>query len=97
MKESSSYGNNYWCVKIHEIMCETCEEDDGTVTDPAEIYLYADTCDVLPSGALEFRQITRNEKTGETASSLNMAIAPGEWICVFSADVDDGRALAVEA
>lgn len=96
MSEPSSYGKNYWCVKINEAYCEAHEGEDGLVTDPTEIYLYADTCEVLPSGALEFRYNTKDDQSGKKMSLINMCFAPGEWVHVFSASLDDGRALAVE-
>jgi len=96
MKEASTFGRNYWCVKISNTVYERVDEEDAKVTDPTEIYLYADTCEVLPSGALEFRYSGVDRQTGKVSSVLNMAFAPGNWICVYAADIEDGTALAVE-
>ncbi len=96
MKEPNTYGKNYWCVKINEAYCEEHEGEEGLITDPTEIYLYADTCEVLPSGALEFRCNTKDDQSGKKMSLINMCFASGEWVHVFSANVEDGRALAVE-
>jgi hypothetical protein len=100
MKEPASYGSHYWCVKIPQSLqeeVEKSEEIQGTLAAPAEIYLYADYCEILPSGALEFRRYKKDKKTGEKISVLNMALAHMEWICVYEADIDDGHAVAVEA
>ena len=97
MKEASSYGQRYWCVRIPASLSEESENDEGILSDTTELYLYADTCIVLPSGAVEFRRVTKDERTGEQADCLNLAFAPGEWICTYEADPEDGAAVAVES
>ncbi len=100
MTEPSAYGRFYWCVRIPQILGEQAEETgqlEGTLAAAAEIYLYADECIVHSSGSLEFKRVRKDEGTGETVRHTNMALAPGEWICVYQADIDDGHALAVEA
>jgi len=94
MQEPSAFGQYYWCVKIQQVLSERSE---GTLSDTTEMYLFADVCTVLPSGALEFRRVTKAEQTGEQVNHITLALAPGEWICVYTADLENGHALAVES
>ena len=91
------YGQYYWCVRLPQSLTQESNDVEGTVSDVAEIYLYADTCGILPSGALEFRRVAQDDKTGDQVSYINLALAPGEWICVYAADVEDRHAVAVES
>ena len=97
MGDPSSFGRYYWCVKIPAGLSEEGENDEGVFTDTSELYLYADTCTILQSGALEFRRSVKDENTGAQISCLNLAFAPGEWVCAYEADREDGVAAAVEA
>jgi len=97
MKEASEYGKNYWCVKIPQELSEESENIEATLSDTSELYLYADTCVILPSGALEFRRACKDEVTGEKSDIINLAFAPGEWVCVYAAELEDGSAVAVES
>ncbi len=96
MQEASGYGQNYWCVKIPQGLSEE-SATEGVLSEATELYLYADTCTILPSGALEFRRTAKDERSGEQASYMNLALAPGRWIVAYLASVDDGHALAVES
>lgn len=97
MNEASNYGQHYWCVRLPQSLTQESNDVEGTVSDVAEIYLWADTCTVLPSGAVEFSRAAKDEKTGEQVRHVNLALAPGEWICVYAADVEDRHAVAVES
>jgi hypothetical protein len=100
MREPSAYGRYYWCVRIPQVLSQEIEKSgviEATVAAPVEIYLYGDECAVSPSGALEFRRVKRDKKTGEEVTVINMALAPDEWICAYEADPEDGHAVAVEA
>ena len=96
MQEATSYGRHYWCVKIPQGLSDGTAVD-ATLIDATEIYLYADTCTIHPSGSLEFKRVAKDEDTGEQVSFINFALAPGEWILVYAANVSDRSALAVES
>ena len=95
MQDASSYGRYYWCVRIPQSPSADIE-GTSTVSNSTDIYLYADTCQILPSGAVEFKRVTKDEQTGEQIEQISMAFAAGEWILVFAASTADGSALAVE-
>jgi hypothetical protein len=95
MQEASSYGKRYWCVKIPQSLSDGTAIE-ATLSDATEIYLYADTCSVHESGALEFERVEKDENTGERSTLINFALAPGEWMFVYEASVSDRGALAVE-
>lgn len=96
MQEASTYGRKYWCVKIPPGLSED-NASEGLLSQGTELYLYADTCSILQSGALEFRRVDKDEQTGEQVSYINLAFAPGKWIVVYLASPDEGHALAVES
>jgi hypothetical protein len=95
MEEPSSYGKRYWCVKIPQALSDGTAIE-ATLADATEIYLYADSCTIHRSGALEFTRVDTDEKTGEQATYINFALAPGEWVFVYEAATSDRGALAVE-
>lgn len=81
-RDTAQYGEYYWCIKVSEDMSE-----DG------EIYVYADTCRVMPNGELVC--LGHRNKKFEGEYIINIAVAPGKWNAVYAADILDGAAIAV--
>lgn len=83
-RDTSKYGQYYWCIKVTEDVCED-----------REIYVMADTCRVSPNGELICLG-HQNEKF-QDEYIINLAIAPGKWYAMYAASVMDGSAIAVES
>ena len=75
MTEPHDYGNYYWKLRTRD----------------SDIWIHADTVEVLPSGALVFLRV----KKDGSATPQNFIVAPGEWQSVYAASVIDGGAVAV--
>lgn len=81
MADPEKYGQFYWGVKVTQGISE-----DG------EIYVHADEVQVLPNGAAVF------VGSGHDAHppQQNLILAPGSWLVIFAASIEEGSAIAVE-
>jgi hypothetical protein len=79
MRQTDKYGRYYWCVGVPESICPD-----------KQIYLHADSCTIMPNGALSF-----DRKRGKYLQT-NLALAPEQWYYVFAASVIDGAAVAID-
>ena len=86
----SSYGDRYWRI--------------GVLTDPfsperaheEDIYIFADSIEVSPSGALIAWGGYRSDKDASCLSGEKIIVcsfAPGQWFYFFAASLIDGSAV----
>lgn len=80
MSQSKEYGRYYWCIKVPH-----------SVSESAEIYVYADVHHVDPSGTLV---MLRNTEGGKQQATL--ALAAGSWYAFYLASETEGTPLSVE-
>ncbi len=66
-----------------------CVKVTDDVSLDGEIYVMADEVVVTDSGALECRRVGVKNR-------VNLTLAPGKWLAVYSASLVDGHAVAVE-
>lgn len=81
MRDTTKYGDYYWCVKVPK-----------TISANGKIYLMADRVVFSPNDAILF---VRNARDGEP-DLCNLSLAPGQWLAVYAASMIDGSAVAVE-
>ncbi len=81
MSGPEDYGGYYWCVRLPE---------------QEEIYLYADSVNIVNSSMVFMRKKVVDEKSGKTEQQVNLILAPGQWQQVYAASCIDGGAVAFE-
>lgn len=84
MSVPSNYGARYWCVKVHEL------------SENGEIYVNADTAEVLPCGALVLRGGFSKSEQRPNMEQVVLALAPGQWSAIYAASCIDGAPVAVD-
>jgi len=81
MRDTTQYGNYYWCVKVTKDLSPN-----------GEIYVMADEVKV-EDGTLLF---LRHKKEPVESREINLIIPALKWTAVFAASLMDGHAVAVE-
>lgn len=74
------YGARYYCIKV-----------PATIAAVGDVHCYADEVAITASGALNLIGHTEDGK-----ERVNLALAPGCWLAVYSASCFDGVPVAVE-
>lgn len=80
MSKPENYGNYYWCIRLNE---------------KEEVYAFADIVNNV-NGTLLLLRDEKDEKTGESKVTVNLAFAPGHWERIYAASLIDGGPVAVE-